>query len=358
MNKFKLAGLLVILSILVLVGCDSGMNSTKDQVVEEQNVSNLEEIDESYSKNNTSSIALNKSVSSVVPTGLPWPIKDKGVQDISFFFDVEDCVKDVIPKKSDGSYLLHLGIDIKTNSGDKVYPISTGEVKYIANGGVWGKAVILEHDDSWTSVYWHVNPTVSVGDSVDVNTSIGTVYDVSSTGDVNHLHLGIRPLPYSYTYSKIGYQISFGDNLYGFVNPLDYLDHNGYAMFDDTYASYSGNWIDSKSTDLYYGNGYKVTNDSNASAEYVFNLDSDGSYLFYTHFTIDPNRTKEAKYTIFYNNYPLKTVKIDQTNINYRGTNVIFAGYSGFKAGGQIKIKVENASSGYLVSDGILLVKL
>ena len=54
---------------------------------------------------------------------------------------------------------------------------------------------------------------------------------------------------YPNSYAVAGYK-GCGGNLYGFINPLDYLPSKGYQLVDDQSAIHSGDWKDSVSTDF------------------------------------------------------------------------------------------------------------
>ncbi len=53
---------------------------------------------------------------------------------------MEDCVKKSIPRKKNGEFYKHMGIDVVVAPGTKVYPVADGIVKYISrNDPDWGK---------------------------------------------------------------------------------------------------------------------------------------------------------------------------------------------------------------------------
>ena len=134
-----------------------------------------------------------------------------------------------VGSKCDGAWKLHTGVDyVASSSGpDNVYAVADGFVKFIDNSPPWGSYVILEHElpstQKYTTVYWHVDPVVEVGDPVFELDQIATIGTLTS-GD--HLHFGIRMGEYEF--NKSGYGAlpvtagcdypGFSD---GFINPED-----------------------------------------------------------------------------------------------------------------------------------------
>lgn len=99
----------------------------------------------------------------------------------------------------------HTGLDISTSRGTGIRPISAGTVTYSGFKGSYGNLIIIDHGNGVESYYAHCDALyVSVGQSVDTNTTIGAVGSTgNSTGP--HLHLEIRiggsPVnPQSYLY--------------------------------------------------------------------------------------------------------------------------------------------------------------
>lgn len=99
----------------------------------------------------------------------------------------------------------HTGLDISTSRGTGIRPISAGTVTYSGFKGSYGNLIIIDHGNGIESYYAHCDSLyVSVGQTVDTNTTIGAVGSTgNSTGP--HLHLEIRiggnPVnPQSYLY--------------------------------------------------------------------------------------------------------------------------------------------------------------
>ncbi len=86
----------------------------------------------------------------------------------------------------------HTGLDIAASSGTGIRPISSGTVSYAGYKGSYGKLIIVDHGNGIQSYYAHCSSLyVSVGETVDTNTTIGAVGSTgNSTGP--HLHLEIR----------------------------------------------------------------------------------------------------------------------------------------------------------------------
>ena len=71
---------------------------------------------------------------------------------------------------------IHTGLDISTSSGTGIRPISAGTVTYSAYKGSYGNLIIIDHGNGVQSYYAHCSALyVSVGQSVDTNTTIGAV---------------------------------------------------------------------------------------------------------------------------------------------------------------------------------------
>lgn len=98
----------------------------------------------------------------------------------------------------DGLIKKHAGVDISAVKGESVYVAKLGIVRAIVDGGTqWEKAVTIEHTSSnpvFTTVYWHIDPTVTVGQTVISGQIIGNIADL---GDNTHFHFGVRMSAYS-----------------------------------------------------------------------------------------------------------------------------------------------------------------
>ena len=82
----------------------------------------------------------------------------------------------------------HNGIDIKASMNSKFYPAREGVVTYTGWRSGYGKTIIIQHHDGYSTLYGHCNKLlVKVGDWVKKNTNIGLIGSTGrSTGP--HLH--------------------------------------------------------------------------------------------------------------------------------------------------------------------------
>jgi murein DD-endopeptidase MepM/ murein hydrolase activator NlpD len=138
-----------------------------------------------------------------------WPLNGTySTSKISFGFGVNWVEADTCT----GRPKTHVGIDIV--DGTNTAPGATVKAAY---GGVvaevytaqskWGAAVVLLHGSCWTTVYWHVVPTVSKDQVVSQGQKIGTIFDLytKSGGQYgNHLHFGFRAKPFNNPVSRAG----------------------------------------------------------------------------------------------------------------------------------------------------------
>ncbi|MDQ7023298.1 MAG: M23 family metallopeptidase [Candidatus Gracilibacteria bacterium] len=173
--------------------------------------------------------------STVIPSDLQWPMNNKSVKDTSIFFDTEDAVESSSKDRthcSDGHFLMHAGHDIIADYNTPVKPVYEGYIVAVGNGVGWKRFMVVEHNNNgkiWTSVYWHLQNKGLIKTKLGVcndrlsgktlkeckvtkTTVIGYIDNITNMKDVNHLHLGIRPLPYD------------GDSVLGFGGCMDLED--------------------------------------------------------------------------------------------------------------------------------------
>jgi hypothetical protein len=119
-----------------------------------------------------------------IPSRFPLPEKFKGI--ISWGYDKEAIHP--ISKKA----LVHKGIDVPAPTGTPVYASGDGVVLEAGNVEGWGKLVMLEHEEGYTTFYAHLDEIeVEIGAKVTVNQVIGKVGNTGqSTGP--HLHYEVR----------------------------------------------------------------------------------------------------------------------------------------------------------------------
>ncbi len=89
-------------------------------------------------------------------------------------------------------YRLHEGIDFRASIGTRVYASKTGIVTYAARKSGYGKIVIIQHNDNYSTSYGHLSRIrVSKGDVVRQGQVIGLSGNTGfSTGP--HLHFEVR----------------------------------------------------------------------------------------------------------------------------------------------------------------------
>ncbi|NLK00887.1 MAG: M23 family metallopeptidase [Clostridia bacterium] len=93
----------------------------------------------------------------------------------------------------------HHGLDIASDAGSPIYPISEGRVTFSGwLNNIYGRAVIIDHGGNIESLYAHsMENIVSAGDYVDHSTPIAKVGSTGrSTGPHVHLeiHVGGKPV--------------------------------------------------------------------------------------------------------------------------------------------------------------------
>ena len=97
----------------------------------------------------------------------------------------------------------HLGLDVRGRRGQPVFAARAGRVAFVGSMRGYGKTVILDHGEEWTSLYAHnTSILVDVGDAVEIGQPIARV---GRTGNATteHVHFEIRlrdrpidPLPH------------------------------------------------------------------------------------------------------------------------------------------------------------------
>ncbi|MBV4397278.1 M23 family metallopeptidase [Advenella alkanexedens] len=89
---------------------------------------------------------------------------------------------------------LHTGVDYAAPAGTPVTAIQAAKVVYLANRGGYGKTVVLKHDNTYSTLYAHLEryaPGLVLGSYVKKGDLIGFVGSTgNSTGP--HLHYEIR----------------------------------------------------------------------------------------------------------------------------------------------------------------------
>ena len=87
---------------------------------------------------------------------------------------------------------IHAGIDFRGKTGTPVYAGSAGRVKTAKRKGNYGRTVIIDHGNSYTSLYGHLSGyAVKEGDWVNLGQTIGYV-GRSGRATGPHLHFEVR----------------------------------------------------------------------------------------------------------------------------------------------------------------------
>ena len=89
-------------------------------------------------------------------------------------------------------YIFHEGVDLQGRTGDEVWAAKDGVVTYAGWMSGYGKLIIVDHGNGYTTRYGHLSSiNVSVGSSVNSGDFIG---EIGSTGRSTgpHLHFEIR----------------------------------------------------------------------------------------------------------------------------------------------------------------------
>jgi Peptidase family M23 len=92
-----------------------------------------------------------------------------------------------------GTRRFHDGIDLAASTGTPVLSVAAGKITFQGNRGGYGKTIIVDHGNGYSSLYGHLNGYLQggVGTLVPAGAPIGVV---GSTGDSTgpHLHLNIQ----------------------------------------------------------------------------------------------------------------------------------------------------------------------
>jgi hypothetical protein len=124
----------------------------------------------------------------VTPDGIPsmFPLPEEFKKKVTWDFGKE-AIHPISGKKT-----THQGIDVAAPTGTPVYAAADGVVKKAEEEGGWGKLVVIEHEDAYTTFYAHLNEIdVENGSRVQKGALIGRVGNTGqSTG--SHLHYEVR----------------------------------------------------------------------------------------------------------------------------------------------------------------------
>lgn len=106
------------------------------------------------------------------------------------------AMTELVYDKTMADWRTHDGIDIESTLGTQVLAAADGVVSEIYTDDLLGTTVVLEHGGGLETVYSNLAelPTVSVGQSVSVGDTIGSVGTtaIGEAGLVYHLHFAMR----------------------------------------------------------------------------------------------------------------------------------------------------------------------
>jgi len=131
---------------------------------------------------------LQMTESLIISDGVPsqFPLPDKYRQKVTWGFN-KNAIHPITRKET-----THLGIDVAAPSGTPVFAMGNGVVRKADEEKGWGKIIVLDHGDGYTSYYSHLDEMdVEVGLKVSRGEVIGKVGNTGqSTGP--HLHFEVR----------------------------------------------------------------------------------------------------------------------------------------------------------------------
>ena len=141
------------------------------------NVSNIKEDKTSDTIDNTKDTKLKRV----------WPVDGEIIREYA---------KDtLIYSKTLGMWLIHTGIDIKSELGENVKCIADGKVISIESNNFYGNVVRIEHEDGYISVYSNLaeDNLPKVNQKINKGEIIGTIGDTAygESEEESHLHFEI-----------------------------------------------------------------------------------------------------------------------------------------------------------------------
>lgn len=124
------------------------------------------------------------------PDGIPsmFPLPEEYREKITWAYG-EDAIHPINKQRT-----THLGIDVAAPTGTPVYAAADGVVKKAEEQKGWGKLVVIEHEDAYTTFYAHLN-TMEVEDGARVQKG-AVIGRVGSSGQStgSHLHYEVRQM--------------------------------------------------------------------------------------------------------------------------------------------------------------------
>ena len=127
------------------------------------------------------------------PTAKPlqfvWPLSSSAV--VGAF-----SADELVYNKTLENWRVHLGVDLESDLGAKVYAIADGTVEDVYEDPMMGTTVVIAHDGNLRSFYANLQevPTVKKGAGVSAGDTIGGIGD-TAMGEINesyHLHFAMK----------------------------------------------------------------------------------------------------------------------------------------------------------------------
>lgn len=325
---------------------------------------------------NSSAIAADQPIAN---GSLTWPIDNAEIKDTTTFFGHHDsagipnaywCSGKTVPP-------IHLGVDISAAANVTVKAIDAGTVRRTGSfGDGSGWYVVVESGSGtkkWTALYGHLNDKEGrppKGKTLKKGDTIGTVYDMHSDGDIPHLHLGIRNIPYGEDTPKHPSTAGFtcANSVDNFVNPLKYLPAKPYIWLDDADPGNKGvgTWsYGSYSLPFYFGTGYqKQLSSLKGSFSFSAWVAESGNYNIYAKWPLGQTQSNTRDASVIYTLWQGGTFRgysrdVNQGDITQRAKWVpIFSGQYLPVGPYYVTVSSRYFSVGKIVvADGILIQK-
>ena len=122
-----------------------------------------------------------------VPTVFTWPVKGEILRNFS--------VETLSPDPTMGDWRTHAGVDVAARLGARVLCMTEGTVAEVWEDAALGTCIRVEHGGKLESVYANLapQPTVKVGDTMEIGAILGAVGDTAQAeiGMPPHLHLEV-----------------------------------------------------------------------------------------------------------------------------------------------------------------------
>lgn len=143
-------------------------------------------------------------------------------------------------------------------------------------------------------------------------------------------------------YEGCGFQIIEIDNDYDYFNLI--IDNS-----DFSFTGYGG-WISSSQPDRYGDNYYVIPPNSNAFGKWTFTPNFNGPFKLYAMWSAHPNRSLQAKYSVFSSTYVPDLVIVNQRENG--GQWNLLGDFNAYQ-NQTVEVKLESSNDGYCIADAI-----